>query len=45
MPFPALADDPEYVKALQRRAASNEIINSWSSLTMAQEGAMIDLNS
>jgi hypothetical protein len=34
----ALIDDPQYVKALQRRAASNEIIGSWSSLTSAQEG-------
>ncbi|KAJ7130079.1 TPR-like protein [Mycena crocata] len=33
----ALLDDPNYVKALQRRAASNEKINSWSSLTTAQE--------
>jgi len=34
----ALVDDPHYVKALQRRAASNEIIASWSALTSAQEG-------
>ncbi|KAJ6574823.1 TPR-like protein [Mycena capillaripes] len=33
----ALLDDPNYVKALQRRAASNEKIDSWSSLTAAQE--------
>ncbi|KAJ7275322.1 hypothetical protein B0H12DRAFT_1086753 [Mycena haematopus] len=33
----ALLDDPNYVKALQRRAASNEKINSWSSLTTTQE--------
>ncbi|KAJ7169599.1 hypothetical protein C8R46DRAFT_202667 [Mycena filopes] len=33
----ALLDDPTYVKALQRRASSNEKINSWSSLTAAQE--------
>ncbi|KAF9457092.1 hypothetical protein BDZ94DRAFT_1314517 [Collybia nuda] len=33
----ALLDDPRYVKALQRRALSNEKINSWSSLTSAQE--------
>ncbi|KAJ7139842.1 TPR-like protein [Mycena epipterygia] len=33
----ALLDDPNYVKALQRRAASNEKINTWSSLTAAQE--------
>jgi len=32
----ALADDPHYVKALQRRAASNEAIASWSALTSAQ---------
>ncbi|KAG6850810.1 hypothetical protein H0H93_008113 [Arthromyces matolae] len=34
---PALLDDPQYVKALQRRASSNEALNSWSSLTAAQE--------
>lgn len=34
----ALVDDPKYVKALQRRAASNEILGTWSSLTSAQEG-------
>ena len=34
----ALSDDPHYVKALQRRAASNEKIGTWSSLTSAQEG-------
>ncbi|KDQ63827.1 hypothetical protein JAAARDRAFT_203211 [Jaapia argillacea MUCL 33604] len=33
----ALADDPQYAKALQRRATSNEVIGSWSSLTSAQE--------
>ncbi|KAF5312125.1 hypothetical protein D9619_003040 [Psilocybe cf. subviscida] len=33
----AILDDPSYVKALERRAACNEIINSWSSLTSAQE--------
>ncbi|KAF8446129.1 TPR-like protein [Boletus edulis BED1] len=33
----ALSDDPRYVKALQRRAASNEKIGTWSSLTSAQE--------
>ncbi|KAJ7646907.1 hypothetical protein FB45DRAFT_183762 [Roridomyces roridus] len=33
----ALLDDPNYIKALQRRAASNEKINTWSSLTAAQE--------
>lgn len=36
----ALLDDPKYIKALQRRAASNEQINSWSSLTSAQEDYM-----
>lgn len=34
----ALLDDPTYVRALQRRAASNEKINTWSSLSSAQEG-------
>lgn len=34
----ALLDDPKYVKALQRRAASNEILNTWSSLSSAEEG-------
>ncbi|TRM61480.1 hypothetical protein BD626DRAFT_78567 [Schizophyllum amplum] len=34
----ALADDPSYVKALQRRASSNEAINTWSSLSSASEG-------
>ncbi|KAF8746282.1 hypothetical protein AX14_000077 [Amanita brunnescens Koide BX004] len=33
----ALLDDPEYVKALQRRASSNEILGTWSSLSAAQE--------
>ncbi|EGN96680.1 hypothetical protein SERLA73DRAFT_184814 [Serpula lacrymans var. lacrymans S7.3] len=33
----ALRDDPKYVKALQRRAACNEKINSWSALSSAQE--------
>jgi len=33
----ALKDDPIYVKALQRRAISNEKIGSWSSLASAQE--------
>ncbi|OSX67409.1 hypothetical protein POSPLADRAFT_1130294, partial [Postia placenta MAD-698-R-SB12] len=33
----ALIDDPTYVKALQRRAASNEQLNTWSSLSSAQE--------
>ncbi|KAJ4486369.1 hypothetical protein J3R30DRAFT_3821212, partial [Lentinula aciculospora] len=33
----ALLDDPHYIKALQRRAASNELLNTWSSLSSAQE--------
>ncbi|THH00916.1 hypothetical protein EW145_g7010 [Phellinidium pouzarii] len=33
----ALADDPNYIKALQRRASCNEKIGSWSSLGSAQE--------
>jgi len=33
----ALGDDPHYVKALQRRAASNEKIGTWSALSSAQE--------
>uniref|UniRef100_A0A0W0EUQ3 Putative TPR-like protein n=1 Tax=Moniliophthora roreri TaxID=221103 RepID=A0A0W0EUQ3_MONRR len=33
----SLLDDPEYVKALQRRATSNERINTWNSLASAQE--------
>ncbi|KAJ3870103.1 TPR-like protein [Lentinula novae-zelandiae] len=33
----ALLDDPHYVKALQRRAASNEQLNTWSSLSSARE--------
>ncbi|KAG1773130.1 TPR-like protein, partial [Suillus occidentalis] len=33
----SLLDDPQYIKALQRRAASNEHIDTWSSLTQAQE--------
>ncbi|KAJ7783476.1 TPR-like protein [Mycena maculata] len=40
----ALLDDPNYVKALQRRAASNEKINTWSSLTAAQEDYTTLLN-
>ncbi|KAF5368341.1 hypothetical protein D9758_002423 [Tetrapyrgos nigripes] len=34
----ALHDDPHYIKALQRRAASNNKLDTWSSLTSAQEG-------
>jgi hypothetical protein len=37
---PALEFDPKYIKALQRRAAANEAIGSWSSLTAAQEGQL-----
>ncbi|KAG1755086.1 TPR-like protein [Suillus paluster] len=33
----SLLNDPHYVKALQRRAASNEQLDTWSSLTQAQE--------
>ncbi|KAK0465375.1 TPR-like protein [Desarmillaria tabescens] len=33
----ALIDDPKYIKALQRRAASNDQIGSWASLASAQE--------
>jgi len=33
----SLLDDPHYIKALQRRAASNEQLDTWSSLTQAQE--------
>ncbi|KAG9314533.1 TPR-like protein [Chiua virens] len=33
----ALSDDPHYVKALQRRATSNERIDTWTSLASAQE--------
>jgi hypothetical protein len=34
--FSALRDKPDYLKALQRRADSNEKLNTWSSLTAAQ---------
>ncbi|KAG1725131.1 TPR-like protein [Suillus lakei] len=33
----SLLDDPHYIKALQRRAVSNEQLSTWSSLTQAQE--------
>ncbi|KAF9229506.1 TPR-like protein [Gyrodon lividus] len=33
----ALRDDPHYVKALQRRAASSEKIDTWTSLSRAQQ--------
>ncbi|KAF9068018.1 hypothetical protein BDP27DRAFT_1327814 [Rhodocollybia butyracea] len=41
----ALLDDPHYIKALQRRASSNEQLNTWSSLTSAQEdyNTLLDL--
>ncbi len=39
--FTALLDDPNYVKALQRRAASNEILNTWASLSSAEEGLLL----
>mgnify|MGYP007051646168 CR=1 FL=1 len=35
---PALKDNPTYEKALRRRIDSNEALNSWTSLTAAQEG-------
>lgn len=38
IPIAALLDDPSYVKALQRRAGSNEELDTWSSLSSAQEG-------
>lgn len=34
----ALLDDPQYVKALHRRAASNDALGTWSSLTSAEGG-------
>lgn len=34
----ALLDDATYTKALERRASSNDTINTWTSLTAAQEG-------
>lgn len=36
--LPALRDDPNYVKALQRRAIANDALDTWSSLTSVQEG-------
>jgi hypothetical protein len=36
----ALKDDPRYIKALNRRAVSNEVLDTWSSLTAAQEGGL-----
>lgn len=40
----ALRDDPDYVKALQRRAASNEVLDTWASLASAQEGSSASLD-
>jgi len=40
----ALLDYPDYVKALERRAACNDILNTWSSLTSAQEGIYPNLS-
>ncbi|CAE6471979.1 unnamed protein product [Rhizoctonia solani] len=41
----ALVDDPKYIKALQRRASSNETIGSWSALASAESDytALLDL--
>jgi len=33
----AILDDPTYIKARERRAASNDILNTWTSLTAVQE--------
>jgi len=33
----ALTDDPHYIKALYRRVTANELLDTWSSLTSAQE--------
>ncbi|KAG1715636.1 hypothetical protein ID866_1518 [Astraeus odoratus] len=33
----SLEDDPHYIKALQRRAAASEKVDSWSSLARAQD--------
>ncbi|PPQ89610.1 hypothetical protein CVT25_012355 [Psilocybe cyanescens] len=33
----AIHDDPTYVKARERRAASNDVLNTWTSLTSVQE--------
>ncbi|KAI0321686.1 hypothetical protein OF83DRAFT_1098154 [Amylostereum chailletii] len=34
----AILDDPDYAKAIQRRAQANEKIGSWSALSSAQDG-------
>jgi hypothetical protein len=39
----ALLDDPHYVKALERRAAANDTLNSWSSLTTVEEGSLFHI--
>lgn len=39
--YPALLDDPDYVKALERRATCNDILNTWSSLASAKEGNIL----
>jgi hypothetical protein len=41
--YQALKDDPAYIKALQRRATSNEKLGSWSALAAAQEGTVHSL--
>ncbi|KAH9486748.1 Tetratricopeptide repeat protein 1 [Psilocybe cubensis] len=33
----AIRDDPTYIKARERRAASNDALNTWTSLTSVQE--------
>ena len=38
--FAAILDDPTYIKALERRAASNDILNTWTSLTALQDGQL-----
>jgi hypothetical protein len=37
---PALKDDPSHIKALTRRAAANESLDTWTSLTAAREGQL-----
>ncbi|PPQ72720.1 hypothetical protein CVT26_003015 [Gymnopilus dilepis] len=41
----AIQDDPTYVKARERRAASNDILNTWTSLASVQEdyNALLEL--
>ena len=38
LPFTALKDNPKYIKVLNRRVIANEKIDTWSSLSAAQEG-------